>query len=231
MRSSFNSLPPPSPLAQAIDGSMDQGDRVPPEDPLADVPELKTYLTEDEDERIAAMKLVADSVAQMRQTANTALIFHPLNLAVMVAIVAVVARFVYNWRGDVVLAGMSSSGVIMAVMASYRFVSHDYIPAAEAINWEWLGDADVIVTKFGDEVIGTVMMDWVTGEKKRNKKAWKSEIKAWTVRLRYRGKGVGSSLLEEAVKEAKKNGAENIQFAEEHASKLTLSEKVLSSKH
>jgi GNAT superfamily N-acetyltransferase len=40
------------------------------------------------------------------------------------------------------------------------------------------------------------------------------------VRLRYRGKGVGAALLEDAVKEARKKGAESLEFAEDHASEF-----------
>jgi ribosomal protein S18 acetylase RimI-like enzyme len=192
----------------------------PQEDPLAGVPELKTYIATDEGDKIAALKLVADSVAQMRQTANNVLVTHPLNMAIAVAILALLARFVYESRGDVFIAGTTCAGVIMTGLAAYRYLTQDYLFAAESINWEWLGDAEVIVTKFGEEVIGTVMVEWVSGEgRQKRKKSWRGEIRAWTVRLKYRRKGVGGALLEEAVKEAKKKGAETIEFADDHASK------------
>ncbi|KAK5121821.1 hypothetical protein LTR85_004696 [Meristemomyces frigidus] len=219
MRGSAASLPPPSPLSQAVDSVMgDDIDGPSHEDPLAGVPELKTYMTEDEEERIAALKLSADSIAQMRQTANNALITHPVNMAVAVAVVALVARYMVDSKQDTYLAGTTCAGIIMAVLAGFRYITKDYLFAAESINWDWLGDADVIITTFGDEVIGTVIVDWVSGEsRQKRKKAWRGEIKAYTVRLKYRRKGVGSALLEEAVKEAKKKGAETIEFAADHA--------------
>lgn len=221
MRGSVSPLPPPSPLAIPMDPPLDQADVTPAEDPMAGVPELRSYVTEDEEEKIAALKLVADSVAQMRQAANSALLFHPLNMAVGMAVIALLARFVYEWRRDVVVAATTCSGLIMICLAFCRYATQGYIQAAETINFQWLGNADVIITRFGDEIIGTVMIDWVTGEsRQRRKKPLRGEIKGWAVRLRYRKKGVGSALLEEAVKESRKKGAETIEFAEDHASRL-----------
>lgn len=198
---------------------MDQVDDA-PSDPLAGVPELKTYLTSDGDEKINALQLVADSVAQMRQQANNALIFHPLNLAVFVAILALVARYMLNLGYDTIAAGMTCTGIIFAALASLRILTQGYLRKAESINWDWLGSADVIVTKFGDDVIGAAVIDWVSGESKtRRKKARRCEIRGWTVKQRYRKKGVGAALLEEAVKESKRKGAESLDFAEDHASK------------
>jgi ribosomal protein S18 acetylase RimI-like enzyme len=201
----------------------DQTDAAPVEDPLAGVPELKSYVTEDEEEKVAALKLVADSVAQMRQAANSALLFHPLNISVGVAIISLLARYVYEWRRDVTVAATTCTGLVMICLAFCRYATQSYITAAEAINLQWMGNADVIITKFGDEIIGTVMIDWVTGEsRQRRKKPLRGEIIGWAVRLRYRKKGVGSALLEEAVKESRKKGAETIEFAEDHASKSIL---------
>lgn len=200
---------------------MDHTDGAPVEDAMADVPELKSYMTDDDEEKVTAMKLVADSVAQMRQGANRALIFHPLNMAVAIAVASLIARFMINRKHDVITVATTCSGLLMVCLALCRFATQGYIVAAEAINWEWLGNADVIVTKFGDELIGTVIIDWLSGEsRQRRKKAWRGEIKGWAVRLKYRGKGVGTALLEDAVKEFRKRGAETIEFAEDHASKF-----------
>ena len=45
-------------------------------------------------------------------------------------------------------------------------------------------------------------------------------MRGWTVKLKYRGKGVGKGLLEEAVKVAGERGADGIVFAADHASKF-----------
>ncbi|KAK5112604.1 hypothetical protein LTR62_003918 [Meristemomyces frigidus] len=216
MRASTSSLPPPSPLSQPVDSPM--ADTHPASDPLSDIPELHTYWATTDDDRIEALKLTADSIAQMRQQANSSLITNPLNMAVAVAILALTARYFTETRSDVWLAGTTCAGILMAMLAACRWLTQEYIFTAETINFEWLGDADVVVTKFGDEIIGTAMVDWVSGEgRQKRKKAWKGEVKAWTVKLRYRGKSVGTALLEEVVKEAKGKGAETVEFAEDHA--------------
>jgi GNAT superfamily N-acetyltransferase len=220
MRGSMTSLPPPSPLS----GPSEISEPAAPEDPLADIPELHSYMARDEADKTAALKLVADSVAQMRQTANSALIFHPLNLALAVGLMAFVARWLYDRDHDWSLVGTSCAGVLMALLAGYRWCTQDYLHTAESINWDWVEGSDIIVTKFGEEIIGTVIVDWISGESSRQKrkKAWRGEIRAWTVRLRYRGKGVGAALLEDAVKEARKKSAESLEFAEDHASEFLL---------
>ncbi|SMY28010.1 unnamed protein product [Zymoseptoria tritici ST99CH_1A5] len=227
MRGSTTSLPPPSPLSfPAL--SMDDHDPAsddhddhhhPPHDPLDGVPELTSYLTTDDAERTEGLKLVADSVAQQRQLANQTLLYNPANLAVMIAILSFAGRYVWRrYHHDYYILGMTVIGLIMAGMAGARFATQGYLFAAEEINWEWVGDSDVLVTKFGEEVIAAVVIEWVSGEsRQKRKKAWRGLIRAWTVRLKYRGKGVGSALLEEAVGEAKRKGAEGLEFAEDHA--------------
>lgn len=223
MRGSVSPLPPPSPFPTPLGLGMELPDPAPLEDLMADVPELNSYMTDDEDEKVAALKLVADSVAQMRQSANTGLIFHPLNMTVAVAIISLLARFMYDRGYDWVTIGTTCSGLIMVLLALCRYATQGYLLAAEDINWDWLGGADVIITKFGDEIIGTVMIDWLSDEsRQKRKKAWRGEIKAWTVRLRYRGKGVGLALLEDAMKECRRQGAETIKFSQNHASKSAL---------
>jgi GNAT superfamily N-acetyltransferase len=215
-------LPPPSPLSFPSETFEDHETPATMEqDPLAGIPELHSYLARTETDKTAALKLVADSVAQMRQAANAALIFHPLNIALAVGLMSIFARYIYNLKHDWSLVATSCAGVIMALLAGYRWCTQGYLAAAESVDWDWIEGADVFLTKFGEEIIGTVVVDWISGESSRQKrkKAWRGEIRAWTVKLRYRGKGVGAALLEDAVKEARKKGAESLEFAEDHASK------------
>lgn len=205
---------------------MDTNDVAPPalEDPLADVPELNTYVTTDDEERRAALKLVADSIAQMRQMANNSLIFHPLNLTVLVAVLSLAIRVLMSRGHDPFMIATTCTGVIMIALVVIRYVTQDYLWAAEMVKWDWLDNADVVVTRFGDEVIGTAIVEWVSGEgRQKRKKAWRGEIIAWTVRMKYRRKGVGTALLEEAVRHSRTKSAEALEFADEHASKQQLS--------
>ena len=123
--------------------------------------------------------------------------------------------------GDFAILLTTFGGVFMAALATVRYVTRGYIFHAEELKWEWLGDDSVLVTKFGDEVIGTVVLGWEKGEKgTRRKKSGKGIVRGWTVRLKYRHKGVGRVLLEEAVKLVNEKGGDGIEFAEDHASML-----------
>lgn len=204
----------------AADSTMDQTEGAAPEDPLAGVPELRSYVTNDEGDKVAALRLVAESVVQMRERANTALILNPLNLAILVAILSVLARYMVDHGHSVRVAGTTCGGLLTVLFALCRYGTQAYITTAREIDWDWLGSADVIVTRFGDDIIGAAIVEWMSGEtRQRRKKAWRVEIRAWTVHSRYRRKGVGSALLEDAVKESRKKGADTIEFAEDHASK------------
>lgn len=118
-----------------------------------------------------------------------------------------------------------------------RVLSGPYLTHAENINWNWLvegsssavassSDRDskknkgeelvVIVTKWGEDFIGALAMR----VSKRDRRAY---IKAWTVKLRFRGKEIGRGLLEEASKIAlAEKGCRGVEFEEEHASEFLL---------
>ncbi|EME40989.1 hypothetical protein DOTSEDRAFT_74514 [Dothistroma septosporum NZE10] len=226
MRGSAASLPPPSPLSVPVMEHDIPGTPA-PEDPLADVPELNSYLATDEDERTDALKLVADSVAQQRNLTNRALIYSPINLPIFAGALSFLVKFMLSHGYDEWAAGSTCLGLMMTGLIFCRFTTARYMKEAESINWEWAGDVDVLVTKFGDDVIGALLVEWVSGEsRKKNKKAWRGFIRAWTVKLKYRGKGVGGGLLEEAVREAKKKGAEGLEFDENHANSVRILPKV-----
>ncbi|KAG9839560.1 hypothetical protein KCU98_g5259, partial [Aureobasidium melanogenum] len=212
MRASASSIGPPSPLQNAVDNGSDV-----PEGPLAGVPDLKIYVAETEEDKIAALKLVADSIAQMRQTANRILMFNPFNLAAFIAFLAVVSQYLIKSRSDIGIMFTTSAGILMAAMVTVRRFTNPYIALAEEVHISMLEDADVLVTKYGSEVIGTVILGWVDAETKGKRRKWRAEIKGWAVRIRYRGKGEGMALLQEAVNLAKKKDADGISFAPDHA--------------
>lgn len=80
----------------------------------------------------------------------------------------------------------------------------------------------VFVTKWGDdEIIGAMVMRVSRlGEKKK-----KAVVRAWTVKRKYRGHGVGRALLEEGVRHlAAREGVKGVgvEFEEGHASELII---------
>ena len=123
----------------------------------------------------------------------------------------------------------------MAFLLAVRVLSGPYLTHAENINWNWLVEGSstagsnndsntkknkgeelvVLVTKWGEEIIGALAMRI----SKRDRRAY---IKAWTVKLRFRGKEIGRGLLEEASKIAlAEKGCRGIEFEEEHASEMS----------
>jgi GNAT superfamily N-acetyltransferase len=194
-----------------------------PVDPLAGVPELKTFVATDETDMVDGLKLIADSIAQQRQTASRILISHPVNVAVFGIILAAVAQWMYKTPADLVQIFISFGGISMAALAATRYLTRHYIFAAEDLKWSWLDETDtMLLTRFGKEAIGVLVLAWEKGEKKR-KKSGKGLIKAWTTKLRYRHKGVGRALLEEAVEIVNQRGGYDIDFTEDHASKFSVS--------
>lgn len=182
------------------------------------LPRLTTYAPSTNAEKLSALKLIADSVAQQRQQAAKAIL---ANSYVMATLALVLALEAY-WLDSIALL-TTGSGTIMSLLLGIRWLTRGYTTAAERINWEWLtgttspassstsnhshthsnghkrGRSATIeepvplVTKWGEEIIGAL----VIRVSKREKKGY---IRAWTVARRYRGKGVGKALLEEGVK-------------------------------
>ena len=123
----------------------------------------------------------------------------------------------------------------MAYLLAIRLLSSGYIPLAEALSWDWmLGDGGVedtiIATRFGRDVIGALVLRLEPlpsspSKRKHNHhrgaslRGGKGVIRAWTTRLRYRGKGVGRDMLDEAVRITRERCGKDAEvgFAKEHA--------------
>ncbi len=150
-------------------------------DPLAGVPELSTYHATSTEDKVAALKLVADSVAQQSQVAARVLVFHPVTLTLYAVLLAVLVRLLYHHSGDLPLVMTTAAGAGAAGLVSVRWLTSGYVALAEGITWAWLGDDDVLVTRFGDEIIGTLILDYEVAEKGDDAKHVKGLIRAWTV--------------------------------------------------
>ncbi|KAF3032743.1 hypothetical protein E8E11_002471 [Didymella keratinophila] len=217
---SYSTLPAPaypSPLEAEIMPSSEAS--APEQAPTNELPQLSTYTAESEDDRIDGLNLIADSVAQQRQVASKMMIFHPINLAVLGVVLAVVAQYMRK-HGDPFVFATTAGGITMSFLILIRWLTGGYIGFAEDIGTEWLGDDRVIVAKWGNDVIGALVLGWADGDaakKRGRRRRGKAIIRGWTVKLKYRGKGVGEGLLEEAVKIAGEKGADGILFAGDHA--------------
>lgn len=220
-----------------------------------DIPPLTTYQANAKNDRIDALRLVADSVAQQRQEASRAVISHPAVLALTTAVLAIVFGALYHDRSDLGLVLTTMAGCVMAGLAGVGYATSGYLELAERTGtWAWLYGREreksgamkerekeediILVTKYGDEIIGTVVLRLLTSEQnsessksKKSKSNAKSKdpgpgftavIRAWTVKRRYRTKGIGTGLLEEAVSFCRKNSWEGPVFDEHHANSVRL---------
>lgn len=127
----------------------------------------------------------------------------------------------------------------MTSLIAIRGITGAYLNLAEEFKWAFIqdenGEEDTIIgSRYGEELIGALILRLernVNGGGKKKAKSGKTGgkgvVRAWTVRIRYRTSGVGTELLEEAVKVTREklgNSAE-IGFAAEHAnSKMILPE-------
>lgn len=152
-------------------------------------------------------------------------------MALYMGFMAVLTQCFYKTASDLPLLFTTAAGITMGFLVTVRWLTQGYLNAAEEINWDWLADDQILITKFGDDIIGALVLRWEKGEGRGNrKKKGRGVIRAWTIALRYRGKGVGAGLLEDAVKAVEKRGGDEIVFADDHASKCSKSSGILQSR-
>ncbi|RFU32100.1 hypothetical protein B7463_g4240, partial [Scytalidium lignicola] len=196
-------------------------------------PPLTTKVLTTEPDKIAALKLVADSVAQQRQTAARAIIFHPAVVAAYAAICAILYKFVFKTNADVGAFVTTWAGLTMGVLVLIRGRTAGYIHLAEDFGWNFARNPDTeeedifIGSRYGEQLIGAALLrleraggsSATPSSRRKSYKGGKGIIRAWTVRMRYRRAGVGTELLEEAVRVAREKCGKDaeIGFAAEHA--------------
>ncbi|KAI0889063.1 uncharacterized protein GGS22DRAFT_66872 [Annulohypoxylon maeteangense] len=222
---SSNRLPPPSPSPLVtID---------PPSNPVPDdLPPLSVGIMDSESDKVDALNLVTDSIAQQRQSASYHLIFHPYLLAVLAVALGIAYQWSWRIKRDLGTALMLHSGVVMTYLLAIRYCTGQYIQVAENMKWNWMVSEDseedtVIGVRFGKDLIGALVLRLepnpsLAGKKRsRNSvlRGGKGVIRAWTVKLKYRNKGVGIDLLHEAVKVTREKCGRDAEvgFAKEHA--------------
>ncbi|KAI1268881.1 hypothetical protein F5Y18DRAFT_170574 [Xylariaceae sp. FL1019] len=238
---SSSALPPvpPSPPSTKAES--------PPDAITDNLPPLSTTILEEQPDKEEALRLIADSIAQQRQTASYHLIFHPYLLPPLAACLA--GAYQYGWvrQNDIGTAIMTICGVLMTYLLSIRYFTGPYIQAAESLQWSWLRPSSTMPTnipspseedlilgvKFGKQLIGALVLRLEPspsttnsssgGHKRRSRssllRGGRGVVRAWTVKLRYRGQGVGRDLLHDAVRVTRERcGREaEVGFAAEHA--------------
>ncbi|KAI9826083.1 MAG: hypothetical protein M1832_000532 [Thelocarpon impressellum] len=193
-------------------------------DPLADIPPLATSVSTDRATTTDALRLVADSIAQQRQIAARATIFHPATLAAYGLLVATIWHFQYHESSDIPLLLCTCAGATMAALVAVRAATGPYLSKAEEMSFSFLrssGDAPeediVLVTSFGETVIGTLVIRLQPPSPSQENGS--AEFRAWTVHRPYRGKGVGRALLAEGVRLSRDRLGEDVDlaFSDTHA--------------
>ncbi|KAB5572039.1 acetyltransferase [Coniochaeta sp. 2T2.1] len=205
-----------------------------------DIPPLTLDILTTTPEKTSALKLVADSIAQQRQLASRALVFHPLCLTVLAGLLA--GAYQIAWvrgdRRDLGTLVTLCSGAVMSYLMAVRYAASGYIRLAEGVGYDFLrtedgvGEEDLVLgSKYGGEVVGALVLRLEpaahhssgNNSKKKSRaaalKGGKGVIRAWTTRMRYRGKGLGGDLLREAVRITKERCGRDAEvgFAREHA--------------
>ncbi|RTE74393.1 hypothetical protein BHE90_011168 [Fusarium euwallaceae] len=185
-------------------------------------PPLSLEILTDPGEKKDALKLVVDSVAQQRQIASRAIIFHPLSLAVFAAVLAV-AHYAAKVGNDFSSMLITYPSIILTYLVATRYLSSAYIRIAEDTDWlGWLKNEDavedtIIGARFGKDIIAAVIVRFdKTSRKNGNSKAL---IRGWTTKNKYRRRGLGGDMLRETVKIAKQTQGQNcvVEFADDHA--------------
>lgn len=204
-----------------------------------EIPPLSYGILTSGEDREAALRLVTDSIAQQGQIANASVIFHPLCLAGLVSGIAAFLRA--RQPLDLGTTLITVSGCIIAYLAAVRMLTGKFVRRAEAFRPRDFivgpdGREDIVMgARFGEEIIGAVILRPYLAEPesedgKKSKKATSKAplggtIRAWTVRMKYRNKGVGGDLLRFAIIALQtiqgKDAA--ISFDDEHANHVKMS--------
>ena len=171
-------------------------------------------------ERIDALKLIADSIAQQRQSASQVLIFHPICLAILAGFIAITHVVAGIARNDYSAMVITYAGVVLTYLLAIRYCTSAYIQTAENMDWHtWLkgpdGKDDIILgAQYGADIIAALVL-----RLPKSRSGDKALIRAWTTKTRYRRRGLGGDMLREAVKVAKERRGRNcdVEFAKDHA--------------
>ncbi|KAA8650175.1 Inorganic phosphate transporter pho84 [Aspergillus tanneri] len=132
---------------------------------------LTNTTAQTEIEKVASLRLIADSVAQQRQVAANALIRHPLWLGLMTIALAVTYQCLHTDCSDWPIILMTWTGCIMTGLTVVRFLTAPYLDQAEKTGtWKWLYDGieksgdknkktdHILITKFGSEIVGVLVL-------------------------------------------------------------------------
>lgn len=190
-----------------------------------DTRQLTFELLTRHNDKCDGLKLIADSVAQQRQVSSSALIFHPISLSALVAVISFIHMNVEYIRADYSSMLVTYSGILLSYLVAVRYITSSYIRIAEETDWpNWLknesgGDDVMLGARFGSEIIAAVVLCLPNKTaSSKTSDASKATIRAWTTKQKYRRHGLGGDMLRAAVKKTKESlGTEGVvEFADDN---------------
>lgn len=206
-------------------------------------PPLTTEILTSAPDKLAALNLVADSIAQQYRLAAKAIIFHPVIIAIYIVTMAITSQFLYSSGEDIPKIATTCAVITGILLVGVQIWAREYLTLAEKFNTSFLSNDDsrqdiILGSRHGERIIGALILriERVGGGGHGNRKKKKPKgdkprdkglIRAWTTREKYRDAGIGTELLEEAVRLTRKRlgNAAEIGFATEHAnSRMVLPE-------
>ncbi|KAE8352288.1 hypothetical protein BDV28DRAFT_149149 [Aspergillus coremiiformis] len=209
-------------------------------------PTLTTTLAHTVSDQITSLHLISDSIAQQRQTTSLALLQHPQTLTLLSLTLLLISKLLYKTPQDAPLLLTTYTGTITTLLLAIRYLTRRYLDEAERVGtWRWLYEPEVdieptqpedliLISKFDEKIIGTLVLRPVHGTTSTSRHVSEKDradltdgvpvavIRAWTVRLGYRGCGVGRGLLEGAVVVGRERGWQGPVFSKKNAHSLRL---------
>ncbi|KXJ92365.1 hypothetical protein Micbo1qcDRAFT_61581 [Microdochium bolleyi] len=101
-----------------------------------DLPPLSVGVLDFHEDKVSALELVAESIAQQRHTASRYLALHPCLVAGLTACLAATQQF--SRHCDIGTNIMLHSSVVAAYLLAIRFLTSRYSQLASSLRWSWL---------------------------------------------------------------------------------------------
>ncbi|WEW60955.1 hypothetical protein PRK78_006443 [Emydomyces testavorans] len=200
-----------------------------------------------EEDTVAALELIAESVSQQRQMAAKAIISHPVILAISILVFLSSVKLLYTGTlSDMIFmmtAWVSYSVLVLLIM---KFMLRGYLDVIESVGgWSWLSASsingashkrdEILVAKENGEVVGVLVlriaksltspsMPGVRPRSSRRKSSarWTGIIRAWTVKRTHRLQGTGARLLRDVVTNCRLRTLDGPIFADDHSNSAKL---------
>ena len=204
-------------ISSPIEDTISQPHFIPLTEPEPEPEPILTTTTvtpTDTTSRTIALALIASSITEQRAANIKAVARHQVTIAFLVLLTATLYKYATPFTTLSTLLILSLAG-----LGTIHYITHPYVSLASSITSSWLTppptspgkskseDPLILVSKYGDAIVGALVLRVV----KRERKAY---VRAWAVDKEYRGRGIGSSLLEQGVRVAWGRGARAVGFEE-----------------